>query len=441
MKRVAGVFVVLLTLLLGVPFLIPTGTYLRQIEQVAVEKIGQPVTIESLHFALLPTPRANIGNLRIGRHDEVVIEAIAVVPQLGSLLSDHIVISSVVLNRPQLKKAAFDFVGAMPKSQSPSSSNRVVLQHFQVREAKIEWPGINLPIMHLAAEFAADQQLTSARLTSADGRLSLDATPQGDAYALQLDAHEWMLPAGLPLMFNTLKSSMVLQGDALNIQAFDAQLYRGTLKANASLDWRKGLRADGKFSTQGIEVGEVARLFSKTDLVSGRITGDGAFSTNARTASAAADQLLLDYRFNVAQGVLHGVDLAKAATLLLRAGDKGGETQFDTLTGTLHMAGKQIELKNFKVVSGLLEANGAVRVTSAKQLDGKVDVELKKGVALVSVPLQVSGTVDHPVVLPTKAALAGAAVGTGVLGPGVGTSLGVKAASGLEKIKGLFGSP
>lgn len=134
------------------------------------------------------------------------------------------------------------------------------------------------------------------------------------------------------------------------------------------------------------------------------------------------------------------MDLAKAATLLLSDGEKGGETQFDEFSGTLHTAGKQIDLKNFKVVSGLLAGNGAVKVSPAKQLDGKVEVELKKGVALVSVPLQVSGTLDHPVVLPTKAALAGAAIGTGVLGPGVGTSLGVKAASGVDKLKSLFGS-
>ena len=40
-------------------------------------------------------------------------------------------------------------------------------------------------------------------------------------------------------------------------------------------------------------------------------------------------------------------------------------------------------------------------------------------------------------VLPTKAALAGAAAGTAILGPGVGTSLGIQAA---DKLKGLFGS-
>ena len=74
-----------------------------------------------------------------------------------------------------------------------------------------------------------------------------------------------------------------------------------------------------------------------------------------------------------------------------------------------------------------------------KQLDGVIEVKLKKGVVLVGIPLQVSGTLDAPVVLPTKAALAGAAIGTGMLRPGVGTSVGLKAAAGVEKLKSLFG--
>ncbi len=44
-------------------------------------------------------------------------------------------------------------------------------------------------------------------------------------------------------------------------------------------------------------------------------------------------------------------------------------------------------------------------------------------------PLVVSGTLSNPVVLPSKAAM---------FGPGVGTSLGIKAGGAIDKIKGLF---
>src|SRR4051794_13267933 len=95
LKRIAIIVGVVLLLLIALPFFIPTGTYLKQIEQIASEKLGQPVTIESLHIAFLPTPRANVGNLRIGANDEVIVEDVAILPELGSLFSDVKVISSV----------------------------------------------------------------------------------------------------------------------------------------------------------------------------------------------------------------------------------------------------------------------------------------------------------------------------------------------------------
>jgi hypothetical protein len=52
----------------------------------------------------------------------------------------------------------------------------------------------------------------------------------------------------------------------------------------------------------------------------------------------------------------------------------------------------------------------------------------------VSTPLAVSGTVQNPTLFPTKSALAGAAAGTALLGPGVGTSIGMKAAQLTERL-------
>jgi uncharacterized protein involved in outer membrane biogenesis len=439
LKRTAPVVAALLVLLIIVPFLIPMGAYIKQIEQVASETIGQPVTVGSLRLALLPTPRVNVGDLRVGRHDDVTVDNIAVVPELGSLFSEVKVISSVVVKHPVVKKSALDFISAMPKSKSAGGPAKVLIRRLVVSDAQLEWEGMKIPALNAEATLAEGNNLQSASLASTDGKFKVDATAKGEGYGIKLEAHQWIPPAGPPLLFDSLNSDMSLQGSRLNISALDAKMYHGALNATAVLDWGKGWRSSGKFKTQGIEVGEVAGLFSKSKPVSGRLSGDGTFSANAKEPAALANQLVLDYKFNVANGVLHGVDLAKAATLLLTAGEKGGETKFDEMTGTLHIAGKQIELKTFKVVSGLLAASGGIKVSPAKQLDGKVEVELKKGVALVAVPLQVSGTLDNPSVLPTKAALAGAVAGTAVLGPGLGTSLGVKAGSGVDKIKGLFG--
>lgn len=439
MKKLVGILALLLALVLIVPFLIPTGTYLKQVETLASEKLNQPVKIGGMHLALLPTPRANISNLSIGKNDEVKVASIAAIPELGSLFSDVKVISLIEVSDPVVQKAALDFMAAMPKSEPSSAPATVRVKRVKVNNAKLVWPDMEVPAIHAEAMLAEGNQLQVVHLASVDGHLKADMKPQGSRYDITLDANQWTLPVGPKVLFNTLKSEMSLQGSKLKIASLDAGLYQGRLDASGDLDWSTGVQAAGKFKTDSISVAELVQLFSPKKLVSGKLSGTGTFGVKAKDAAKAADHLVLDYRFNVEHGVLHGVDLAKAATLLLNKGEKGGETQFDELSGLLHVAGKQIELKSFKVSSGLLAANGGVKVSPAKQLDGVVNVELKKGVALATVPLQVSGTLDNPSVFPTKAALAGAAIGTGMLGPGVGTSLGVKAASGVEKIKGLFG--
>lgn len=432
LKRIALIIGVLLLLLVALPFLIPTGTYLKQIEQIASEKLGQPVTIESLHVAFLPTPRANIGNLRIGANTEVMVGSGAIVPELGSLFSDVKVISSVELDHVKIKLAAMDFIAAMPKSEGPAKAQirRVVLHDLQLQKE-----GMTVPKMNVEAVLGEGNKLQTAMLTSDDDKLKADITPQGEAYAIKLEAKQWTLPVGLPVVFDHLQSEMNLNGSKLNITTLEAKLYQGTLTTNGQLDWGKGLHANGKFRTQGIEVSELIKLVSKSKTLSGKISGDGAYSVDAKDAGELAEKMVTDYQFSVANGVLHGVDLAKAATLLLNSGVKGGETQFDELSGNLHTVGKLINLKTFKVASGYLKADGKVQISPAKQLDGKVTVELQKSASMVAIPLNISGTLDDPVVLPNKSALAGAAVGT-VLGGPLGTGLGVKAGNAIGDLFG-----
>ena len=98
-------------------------------------------------------------------------------------------------------------------------------------------------------------------------------------------------------------------------------------------------------------------------------------------------------------------------------------------------------MRNMLARSGNLSAVGDVTITPNRQLQGRVDVNLgaKMVGTAVGVPLLVEGTLDKPQLRLTRAALAGAAIGTLILpgvGTGAGASLGEKISEGL---KGLFG--
>jgi len=419
-----------------VPFLVPTGAYIARIEQAASQKLGVPVKIASLHFAVLPTPRANVKGLVVGNNEDIRVADVAAVLDVTTLFDDVRVISKLDVDEPVLKQSALALLDAIAAQQSESTGpTPVELRRIVVDDARIDMDGMNLPVMDADIALAAGGKLEKAWLTSSEGKLSIDLVPKDAGYAAAIKAEKWTPPVGPRLVFDKLTANLEYAGSTLKFPQVEATLYRGSLIASGKLDWTKGWRLSGNFKTNGIELGDATPLFTRAVKVTGRITGDGKFSSSAKASGKLADAMALDYKFNVADGVLYGMDLVKAASLLIRQGTTGGETHFDELGGTLYTRGKQIEVRPVHIVSGLLAADGHVKIMPDKALSGVIDADIKKGISLVTVPLEISGTMDSPMVLPTKAALAGGAAGTVLMGP-LGTGLGVKAGSALDKLFG-----
>ncbi len=438
--RIAVIAGVVIVGLLAIPFLIPMNTYIKQVEQVASEKLGVPVKIASLRLAFLPIPRLNVDGVQVGNNAELSVDHVSVVPVISSLFSKTKVISKVLVNKPVVKKAALDILASLRKQQgTPAGDTSVVIRHIVLKDAKLEWPDMKLPDIDADISLSDANKPESAEISSTDGKLKLLLIPEGTKQNITLTADQWTLPVGPPMLIDKLQMEMTLEENRLLISTITATLYRGKVAGNAELSWAKDWRANGKVQINGLEVAEPTKLVSKSTHVSGRLSGNGTYSMSAKEPAQLADKILADFRFKVDDGVLYGLDLVKAASILLKSGQSGGETKFDELSGLLHVVGKQYELRDLKVSSGLMAAKGGVKVLPNKSLDGVINVEVKTGINLAAIPLQVSGTLDNPQVFPTKAALAGALAGTAILGPGVGTSLGIKAGSAVDKIKGLFG--
>jgi uncharacterized protein involved in outer membrane biogenesis len=436
-KRRAIIAGSILAVIVFIPFLIPMSAYIGQAEQSATDALGAPVSIDSLRIALLPSPRLNIDGLVIGKDKEISAERVAVVPAITSLFSDVKVLSSIQVKKPVIKRAALEILSAISKKPSAGPAT-VNINQVIVKEVKFEWPGMTLPEFNVEIALVANKP-ESALIESLDGKLKMQLTPQDKLQTITLSADKWTVPVGPPLLIDKLKADVVLYDNRLEISQLDAALYKGKVSGNATLNWGKDWRMAGKIRVDDLAVREPVSLMSKSTNVSGRLFGNGSFNANAKEPAKLADRLNADFRFKVTDGVLYGLDLARAATMLLSQGQKGGETKFDELSGLLNVAGKQYKFSDLKVTSGLMAASGDVKISPTKELDGVVEVEVKRSVSMAAIPLQISGTLDSPTVFPTKAAMAGAVAGTALLGPGVGTGLGVKAGSAMSKLKGLFG--
>lgn len=433
-------FVVVISILIVIPFFIPIRSYLDQAERMASEQVGVPVSIGHGQLLLLPTPRVMVKDISVGRQQELKVEALSVVPELSSLFSDTKVIE-ITVTRPVMQKTALDIISALSaKETEPETSPAAVhVRQVVVETLQLDWPDMKLPPINLDLALTDANKLESLALETEDSTLKANVSPRGDGHSIVVNAVQWTLPTGLPVLINKAVLEMHLQGSQLAIPKIDVALYNGTLTGNADLSWTKGWRTSGRLQVKNLSVQEPSRMVSQSVYLSGKLFGNGTFSSAAKDVSGLADNLNAEFKFNVSKGVLHGLDLLKLASLLTKQ-TSGGQTEFDEYAAVLNVKGKQYALRDIRLRSGLLAASGQVKVKADKTLDGVVEVQLKKGVSLAAVPLQVSGNLDKPSVLPTKAAMAGAVAGTAILGPGVGTSLGVTAGGAVDKIKGLFQS-
>jgi uncharacterized protein involved in outer membrane biogenesis len=435
---------VVIGLLLILPFLIPMQTYLHQAENIASEKLGVPVIINSAHLYLLPSPRVAASDIIVGENQELKVDGFVVIPTIGSLFSATKIID-LNISKPVLKKASLDIVSALTAKKSESTeASAINIRHIKIDDLELVWPDTKYPAMNAEVILTGHNELETAVIETLDGKLKADVKPNGDEQLIVLNAVSWTLPVGLPLLIDKAKLEMHLKGSKLSIPKINIALYGGKLTGDAVLSWpenkgKTNWKTTGNLNVDNLSVQRPSIMVSKGVYLSGNLFGKGNFSASAKEAGQLSDNLQTNFQFKVNNGVLHGLDLVKVASLLIKQSQAGGETQFDEFSGVLNSAGKQYHLRDIKISSGLLSAKGQVKVKPNKALDGTVVVDVKNSMGLTAIPLDVSGTVDHPMVLPSKAAIAGAIAGTAILGPGVGTSLGIKAGGAIDKLKGLFG--
>lgn len=432
-----GIFAVI-SLLILLPFLIPIRTFLNQAEQMASQQLGVSVQIGDGRLSLLPTPRVILKEVQVGKSQALNFSRIAIVPSVGSLFSATKVIE-IKIRQLVVQPSAMDLLSVLAANNQSgdSAAMPVYVQKISIAQLQLDWPGLKLPAFKLVLNLDAQHALNSAQMETLDNKVNIDIKPDGKTHRIVMQLDQFTLPVGLPMLVDKARLDMVLKAQTLDVSKIDVAMYQGKVNGKMQLMWDKHWRMQGQLKVAQLSLQQPSRMISPKVYLSGALQSQGNFSASAKEASKLADNLRADFKFSVNQGVLHGLDLVKIASLLTKQ-SSGGQTQFDEFTGAINVLGKQYHLRDLKISSGLLSGSGQVKIKPDQTLDGTAEVELKNSASLVGIPLDISGTVSEPLVLPSKAALAGAVAGTAILGPGLGTSLGMKAGTAVEKFKGLF---
>jgi hypothetical protein len=308
----------------------------------------------------------------------------------------------------------------------------VVVREIRLNDASLQLQQKKLGPFDAEVGIGEDGLPQRALLSARDGKFKAALQPADqNRLRLTVDARDWSLPLGPPMKFDELKVSGFATPTSLDLRQIESKLYQGKIGGVMEVNWQKGLRLKGQLAVDAVELRELVPLFSPAAKISGRLSAKPLFSGESAKPEQIGAAMRLETPFDIRDGVLQGIDLQRAATRLITR-ETGGETRFDTLSGQFAMDRGTQRITNLKVTSGSLGAEGNVTIAPNKALSGRINAQV--GSALV-VPLNLSGTVDSPMALPSGASIAGAALGSVVM-PGVGTTVGAKVGNWAG---GLFG--
>jgi hypothetical protein len=424
--------------LLVLPFLIPLGHFIPEIERFASEQLKAPVKVESLSLFFLPLPHLTVTGIVVGKKPFLEVEKVIITPRLTSLFSSQKVISEislygVVIGQPLIAKAS-----SWAGKSGGGGPATVRVERVEVRNAFVNLTDFKLRDIDLDLELTPESGLARAQVRADHGHLNATLVPEGGDLAVEIAARDWKLPAGPPLLVSSLNASGMLNPQqGLTLATIEGRLYDGTVSGKLNVGWSKEWSIAGNLDIRSVEIQPVVALFTKDTTISGRLTANPVVDMRAPSAAQLSDAVDVESDFKVEKGILYKIDLSNAPKALVNKDAlKGGETRFDNFSGHLSVDPSGYYLTEVEITSGALTADAEVSISSKQELSGQIDVAIKGTSALVSTPLALSGTVQNPSVYPSKMGLAGAAAGTALLGPGLGTAAGMKAARMAQKLFG-----
>lgn len=439
LKRILITIGLLFAIALAVPYFITFNDFIPHIEQAISNKLKEPVTIKSIKFSSFPRPHLTIEEITVGTNEDIILNKVVLIPDIFSLLQSSIVIKRIEVDSPIITQKAFDKISELSKANASSASqqpSQVRVESIHFVNALIKFGKVNFGPFDARVNLDSTGKPVEASINTLDGVLKIFIKPDQSHYLIDANAKKWTLPIGPQLVLDELNIKGIATSKDVKFSRISAKLYGGSASGKAAFSWLKGYKLNGNLDINQVELQKIASMLSSKTHISGKLNAEPVFSASAVSADQLINTLHLETPFKVNNGVLYGVDIQKAATKLIKKGSTGGETHFDQLSGHLVMAHNVYNFTQLKIASGTLAVDGSVNVSAKKDLSGRINVQVAAIGISTKVPLNISGTVDAPLLYPTGATIAGAAIGTAIMGPGVGTSVGAKVGGWVDNIFG-----
>jgi len=214
----------------------------------------------------------------------------------------------------------------------------------------------------------------------------------------------------------------------------------GAIQGITHLFWENNWNIKGWVVASDIDAETFLSGFIEDKVTSGTFYATAEFNLIENEDQKLFDSPYLAGDFKIIDGKIYKADLEKASITLTKEGSHGGVTPFQHLTGKVVFEDNHIVISDIDINSNSINANGDVHINPQNGLSGEITVALRKTASIISAPLKVSGTMSDPSLRLSNDAIIGGVIGTSVLGPGVGTAVGMKVGRIIKKIGSALGS-
>lgn len=421
MKKALYLLVLLLAalsvLVAAAPWLLPEQTVRGRAAMLLENAIGREVRIARLAFRVLPRPRIDAQGVRIlnaAGNPEVDIGALHASGTLFGLLArrprlERVRLSEVVVHTAELPR---------PVAAPPADVTLFARLPFRLREVGIE--GLRLQARAGAAlgPYEAqleldDRTLRSLRLARSDGAVRMELLPDGAAYRVTLDGAGWRLPVAPAVRLERLHAEGRLRGAQLELTGIAARCFGGRLQGRLWLGWGEHWTAESRLQLAQIDV-HAALAALGHPAVSGTLEASGDVILDAGGPRTLLHEPVIQATFRIRDGVIHAGDLERAVAASGGPPLSGGETGFSEASGHLAVHRGTVRLTQLRLVSDTLDAGGTLRISPRRDIDGLVDVAVADATGVVTVPVQITGSLDRPLLRSGPGALHGGAFGPGL---------------------------
>ncbi|WP_373974415.1 AsmA family protein [Chitinibacter sp. SCUT-21] len=376
------------------PLIFPYGLIKSDLESTLSKVSGSKAQIGSIHFSYTPKPVFSLENVVLDSADTASIQRIEIPINTYNVLNWGKSLRDISLNQATFSRA---FALDIPNKLQPAADKPIKISRLNLVQTSVKLENSTIGPVDGQLRFKADGGIDDLLITADEGRAELQVQPeQGENFKVQFNAKGWKLPLGYPVHFEYLKLIGRANTEGIEIADIRADLYNGLVTGNGQLNWKQGWELTGQLFGKNIQVEPLIEIFSPVTRSSGRMNADAVFRYTAADYASLFNKAQISGRFIIQDGMLSNFDLVTPLkTQSPTVQSRGGQTNFNTLSGGIAINGKVVQLRSMTLDAGKFRSRGDLIIRD-NTISGNVASQLSAGVVTVSNQLRVTGALNAP---------------------------------------------